>query len=367
MSKPKVLVLGGVGFIGRNLVHYIVSNDLASYVRVCDKVLPATAFLGSPHKEAFDNAVVEFKQCNLASKAGVEKAFQLDDGKFSYVFNCAAETKYGQTEEVYKEKVLDLSVTVGKAAAAHGVEKFVEFSTAQVYDADKKPSPENGKLKPWTNQAKYKLQAEEELKKISGLNLVILRPAIVYGRGDTNGLAPRIITAAVYTHLGEKMEFLWAGSLRLNTVHVDDVCTATWLAATKASAGTIYNLADKGDTTQETVSKILEKIFRIKTGFMGNLKSKGVSAVGMSRVTEFVNDKHLKPWSDLCKDAGILNTPLTPYLDQELLYQNALSVDGSSVESLGFKYSHPEVTEALIKEEIDYFVKQNLFPSTVLP
>jgi hypothetical protein len=33
---------------------------------------------------------------------------------------------------------------------------------------------------------------------------------------------------------------------------------------------------------------------------------------------------------------GITNTPLTPYLDQELLYNNSLSVDGSKIESTGY-------------------------------
>lgn len=99
-AKPKVLVLGGVGFIGRNLVTHIVQNNLASFVRVADKVLPATAFLGAGHAAAFENPIVEYKQCNLSTEAGVNKAYQLDSGNFDVVFNLAAETKYGQTDEV---------------------------------------------------------------------------------------------------------------------------------------------------------------------------------------------------------------------------------------------------------------------------
>ena len=56
--------------------------------------------------------------------------------------NCAAETKYGQTEEVYKEKVLDLSVKVATKAAELGIPKFIELSTAQVYSHGKVPLPE---------------------------------------------------------------------------------------------------------------------------------------------------------------------------------------------------------------------------------
>jgi hypothetical protein len=80
-------------------------------------------------------------------------------------------------------------------------------------------------------------------------------------------------------------------------------------------------------------------------------------------VTEEINDKHLKPWSDLCKQANILNTPLTPYLDQELLYNNNFFVNGTAVESTGFQYRHPVVTEELIREQLEYYVNQNLFPS----
>jgi len=117
------------------------------------------------------------------------------------------------------------------------VKAFIEVSTAQVYDADKVPSPssiflfsrpsnpilshplqkasdESSKIKPWTLVAKSKLKAEEELKNIAGygcpfffffhsfilfshiahltccsLNYVIVRPAIVYGTGDVLGIS----------------------------------------------------------------------------------------------------------------------------------------------------------------------------------
>jgi len=136
-NKPKVLVLGGVGFIGRNFVQYLVDNKLTSFIRVVDKVLPPTAFLGKQHQAALEAENVEFKQGNLTSPASIEKMFTVDGG-FNIVFNLAAETKYSQTDEVYKEKVLDLSVKCATEAKKHNVDRFVEVSTAQVYEAKKK-------------------------------------------------------------------------------------------------------------------------------------------------------------------------------------------------------------------------------------
>jgi len=350
-----------VGFIGRNFVKYLVDNKLANKIRVIDKVLKDTAFLGDEHKAAFDDPSVEFKQGNLTSAASIQKCFDLEGGKFNLVFNLAAETKYGQTEAVYSEKVFDLSVKCATEAASRGVEKFIEVSTAQVYNPEKKPTSEKGKLSPWTNLAKYKLKAEEALRGIPKLPLIIVRPAIVYGPGDNQGLSPRIIIGAVYKQLGEKMKLLWSEKTRLNTVHVRDVCKALWHLSQKGAVGSVYNLADKNDTDQGKVNAILEKIFGIETGFHGKLVN-GVAKMSLKTVTEEVNDKHLKPWSDLCKKANISNTPLTPYLDQELLSNNSLCVDGTAIEATGFKYDYPNLTEPLVREHIDYYVKQGLFP-----
>jgi len=37
-------------------------------------------------------------------------------------------------------------------------------------------------------------------------------------------------------------------------------------------------------------------------------------------------------------------------------------VDGSKIEKTGFKYDQPQMTEALLREQVDYYVKQKLFP-----
>lgn len=64
-TKPRVLVLGGLGFIGKHLVDYIVKNDLASKVRVVDKTMLEMARLSKAEEELFSK--VECIQANLSN------------------------------------------------------------------------------------------------------------------------------------------------------------------------------------------------------------------------------------------------------------------------------------------------------------
>ncbi|KAH0126790.1 hypothetical protein KCU67_g17408, partial [Aureobasidium melanogenum] len=51
-TKPNVLIIGGLGYIGRFLTNYIHTNSLASTLRIVDKQLPQLASLAPEHKDA---------------------------------------------------------------------------------------------------------------------------------------------------------------------------------------------------------------------------------------------------------------------------------------------------------------------------
>lgn len=120
------------------MITYLVNNDLASSITAVDKVPPQIAWMNEYHKRIFEHDLVHFKSANLIN-AGEEifykfpmykcthkilisesckNAFSLPDGStWDLVVNCAGETKSNQTDPVYKEGILNLSLNCAKQAA----------------------------------------------------------------------------------------------------------------------------------------------------------------------------------------------------------------------------------------------------------
>lgn len=71
------LVFTGCGFVGRNLVAYLISHNLTSKIRVVDKVPPQVAWLNETHKSFINHESVEFKSANL-----------INIGKFKFSICC---------------------------------------------------------------------------------------------------------------------------------------------------------------------------------------------------------------------------------------------------------------------------------------
>ncbi|TMW66198.1 hypothetical protein Poli38472_003963 [Pythium oligandrum] len=366
MSKPRILVLGGAGMIGRNFVQYCVENDLCSYIRVADKTMPEIAYFNPTHKSAFQDERVKFVQADLTRDAHLERAFHPESGPYDFVYNLAGETKCGLSEAVYASKCRDLSIKCAKYAAERavdlGIRRYVEVSTSFVYKSQsKQPANETAELSPWTVQAKFKLEAEEAIRSLRELDTVIVRPATVYGSADFMGLMPRVVCAAAYVKLEEKMKLLWDAEMRVNTVHVNDVSRALWHLSVNGKRGEVYNLADKNDTNQGKINEILEGLFNIKTGFIGKLVS-NLARVRLADVVDEANDKHMEPWSELCQEHTINNTPLSPYIDKELLQHNHLYVDGSKIEGTGFTYQYPMLQASELRKVVEEFITQGVFP-----
>jgi len=363
----RVLVLGGCGFIGRHFVTYLHDNQLASHVLVADKVPYAIASLSENQLAIYKNEdFLTFKQADLKNPASVDTVFELAGGNWDFVINLAAVTKYSQAKEVYDANIVAVSTTCAAAAAKYGVKRYIEVSTSQVYESKNKITDESGRLRPWTAIGVASLEAESAVRAVPDLNPVIVRPAIVYGTSDITGMTPRLIVGSIYKVTGDKMTSLYNSGLRFNTVHVKDVAKAIWFLCENGSSGEVFNLADSGDTDQGTVNKILEELYGIRTNFLNAIKMSAASAMGTKFLVGLANDQHLKPFSDACKKYGINETPLTPYLDEELIKETPTAVDGTKITTLGFTYEYPRITAASCREVLEDFVAKGYFPAQLL-
>ncbi|KAI5799003.1 hypothetical protein EDC01DRAFT_613317 [Geopyxis carbonaria] len=372
-TRPSVLIIGGLGFIGRFLAQYIHKNKLASEFRIVDKQLPQLAWLAPEFSEACSTD--RFIQGDLSRDYTAEKVFKREGGgSWDYIFNCGGDQRFTGDDEIYKQRSLALSVTAAKEAAKHGVKCWVELSTGAVYKADRAASKESDKLKPWTRVAKFKLEAEEQLQTIEGLNLVIIRLPNVYGPYCSKIIGTMLCMARVYAYLNEEMKWLWTKDLRTHTVHVDDVARALWHVAEWYTQGKknwndtwgktpIFNIVDHNNTCQGTMQKHIQNIFGIKTGFHGTIVSQ-FAKLNLNYAVDEENDELLQPWGELLNTAGITRAgPITPYLDQELVRDSDLSLDGSRFETVtGFTYNIPELTEDGLREMIESYKRLNWWP-----
>lgn len=200
---------------------------------------------------------------------------------------------------------------------------------------------------------------------LTDLRYAVIRPAIVYGLGDRHGLAPRLIIGAIYKYIKQKMKMLWTKELRMNTVHVHDLSRAIWHLFHHGQSGHIYNCVDKNGTTQGKISDQVSQVFGISYDFLGSVFS-NVARVNMSSVVDDINDKHMKPWSDACVRDSIKNTPLNPFIDQELLYNKHLYLDGSKLEKTGFQLEKPYLEMSSLQEILEDYVRMELFPPSLL-
>lgn len=274
---------------------------------------------------------------------------------------------------------------------------------------------ETASIRPWLKLAKHKLISEEILEKtriaaadrtdgfeasnhnstpaaaegsstgptVPELRYAILRLPHVYGEYDVGFLARGLCLARVYQSKHERMEWLYGKELRVNTVHVLDVCTAAWQAAlwtARTSAndpelaadrgGRVFNIADDGDTAQEDIASIIGVIFSIATGFQSTLVS-ALARFNLDRVVEDVNDDTLQPWAELLQSHGITrHGPIGPYMERDLLKDHDLCLNNARAKRvLGWECAlgRERLSTQLVQDVIQSYERMGWWPGLRVP
>ncbi|KAJ9079200.1 hypothetical protein DSO57_1037838 [Entomophthora muscae] len=362
------LILGGGSLVGRTLVQYLIQNKLAKEVRVVDRMLKETGYFSPSCLEALKQ--VEYIQGNLLNPEFVTKVFSKEEGGWDIVVNCALETKFGQPQEIYEDRILKSAINLAQESVNKKAKVFLQLSTYQVYSSKQNPSKETDKFKPKSTLAKFYVEAEEAQSKIEGLNMITLRPAIVYGPGDCQNLTPIFVLARVYQHLNEPMPLLWKKDFKLNTIHSLDAAraihhTACWYIENNKSGLEYFNLVDEGNTDSAKIESILKDMFSITIESCNSVILSFIKA-NLDQFLDDANEKHLEPWSELLKEYGIFNSPLIPYMEKENINQIPSWLDGSRIsEVTQFKCQVPAISKDLLKKILEEFREMKLWPGEV--
>ncbi|KAJ5688625.1 hypothetical protein N7462_003017 [Penicillium macrosclerotiorum] len=381
-KKPAVLIIGGLGFIGRHLALYIHENKLASEVRIVDKVLPQLAWLAPEFAEACSKE--KFVQADASREQHLPRIFDRANGEqFDYVINCGGETRHSQPDDVYEARSCGLSITLGKEVAKRGIPAYVECSTAHVYKSGSSPRKETDKLQPWHKLAKWKLKAAEELLKIPNLQYCALRLPHVYGAYNPGYFAMGICLARVHKEMNQDLEMLYTKDVKVNTLHVTDAASALWAAAEwRASKGKLdpndaslpaifkdsktpiaFNVVDHNNTAQEHITNALAEVFDLKVTFIGSLVSQ-LAKMNLDDVVDDMNEVSLQEWADLVEKSKIERPgPIGPFLERDVLKDQDMSIDGSLFEStVGWKPKYEQFGTDSIQEMVDSYKRMGWWP-----
>ena len=251
------LVTGGAGFIGSNLVDYLLSKG---HEVVC---------VDNESAECNDKFYWNPNAINVKADVTDYKAMKNVFTGVDYVFHFAAEARLqpaikNPIEAVYKNCVG--TTTVLQWAREAGVKRLVYSSTSSGYGFNPSPNIETQPDDCLNPYSASKVAAEKFCKMYSdlyGLETVVLRYFNVFGeRSPTRGqYAPVIGIFQRQRDAGEPLTIVGDGTQRRDFIYVGDVARANELAAlmpgVKDHLGQVFNV---GSGINYSVQEIADAI-----------------------------------------------------------------------------------------------------------
>lgn len=252
----KILVTGGAGFIGSNIVDALV--DLGHDVVVIDNL--------STGKKEFVNPKAKFYEIDITDPK-LNEIFEQE--KPEAVFHLAAQIDLRKSVE---EPLFDAqtnilgSINLLESVCKNGVKKIIFSSSAAIYgnvDVDLIPTKETCLARPISPYGIAKLVIEHYLyyyHEVFSLDYVVLRYANVYGPRQNSKGEAGVVSIFIDKILNNEQPMIYGdGKQMRDYVFVDDIVRAN-LAALNSDKVGIYNIATKKETN---VNEIFQTIIKI--------------------------------------------------------------------------------------------------------
>ena len=267
MKRKTVLVTGGLGFIGSNLVLHLIK--LNYFVIILDKKTYSSNLMNLKNiKRSQFKLIIS----DINNKLEISKIFK----KYNPIgiFNLAAETHVDRSidnPEIFVKSnvngVLVLLEQLKKYKKRNRNIKFLHISTDEVYGdiPKRKTSLETDPYKPSSPYAASKASADHLVRsyyRTFKLPLIITNCCNNYGpKQFPEKLIPKLILNLIQN---KKLPIYGKGINEREWIHVDDHCKALIKIFKKGKIGESYNIGSGDIVSNNIISKKLIKLFKTK-------------------------------------------------------------------------------------------------------
>lgn len=250
MGSKKILVTGGAGFVGSNLVDRLIKEGYS--VAVIDNL--------STGKKKYLNSKAKFYKSDIRDSK-IEEVFKKENPEI--VFHCAAEINVRKSTES-PERNADInilgSLNILENCKKKKVKKFVFPSSVGIYgEPQSLPVDEDHPLGPMSPYTIGKLAVEKYLYyyQKQGLDFVILRYSNIFGpRQSEEGVIPIFIKKI----LRDQSPIIFGdGTQTRDFLYIEDAVSAA-MESLRAPGGSVYNVATNKEISIKEVSEMISEI-----------------------------------------------------------------------------------------------------------
>lgn len=264
----KILVTGGAGFIGSNFVNYMVRT----YPNYSIINLDALTYAGNLEnlKESEGKANYRFVKGDITDRDLVNSLFETEN--LDVIVNFAAESHVDRSitnPDVFVTTNIQGTQILLDAARKHGVKKYVQVSTDEVYGSLGAEGyfTETTPLDPNSPYSASKAGADMLVKayhETYGLPTNITRCSNNYGPFH---FPEKLIPLMIINALNDKPLPVYGDGLNVRDwLHVEDHCRAIDLVLHKGKVGEVYNVGGHNEKTNvEVVKEILKQLDKSET------------------------------------------------------------------------------------------------------
>ena len=306
----KIVVTGGAGFIGSNLVDQLVKQN--HQVIVLDD-------LSSGQKKNLVSSLkkIRFLKIDLSDEKNIIKLKKILKG-VDIVYHLAGLADIVpsiENPDRYLKVNVNGTLNILNATKKNNVKKFIYAASASCYGANPKyPTDESNTIKTEYPYALSKNLGEELVlhwEKVYKLNAVSLRFFNVYGpRSRTTGAYGAVFGVFLAQKFNNRpLTIVGNGQQTRDFIHVYDVVKALILSSKKGKSGEVYNL---GSGIETSVNQIARLIGGKKT-FVP--KRPGEPSRSIAKINKIKKDLKWKPEISIKKGISMLMSNLNDWKD----------------------------------------------------